>query len=407
MKDWAAKVHRFLNFPTARDSRVRFGYWCQAAILTVVLVAGVLKITDLAAFRASLDTWQFIPRALRDFVALIVPVSEIGIALFWFLGTKKQTMAAVAFVLLVTFATAYLAHVIFLEPPTCECFGKIFAFHQEQSRTWTVVARNTVLMTVLAIGIGLVAWQPRSVFAESRAEHRRTGGFTIIELLMCIAIMAVLIALTVPNLAYFRNNARRTSLASRLSQHATVFASYTSDYKDFFPWFTDPNATYSLVRAPGLTIKCRYFDADSTWHVALSERYYGNSWTNPAFWDLSQKTPSALTDFRYSSAFLADPAFWTLETRTGPAQWRATRSAEVQFPSKKALHTSLGSMGELDASNWKSAVMSFVDGSAAAVSAQDLLPGYPKGNGDWPGSSLNVSLPGLMTMDGVRGRDRR
>jgi hypothetical protein len=47
----------------------------------------------------------------------------------------------------------------------------------------------------------------------------------------------------------------------------------------------------------------------------------------------------------------------------------------------------------------------FVDGSSAGVTPEQLLLGYPKGDGSWPGTYLLRMFPGMHTIGGVPGRD--
>ncbi|MGH7242352.1 MAG: type II secretion system protein [Phycisphaerales bacterium] len=404
------------DFSPVHSTRERAGLLLQGAVVAVVLIAGLLKLISIDDFRNSLDTWQLIPRSLRNVVAIGVPAIEILCAGWWFVGGQKRWTSWTCLSLLAAFTGFYAAHVYFLRPPTCNCFSKILAFNQERASSNMIITRNLTLFGLLGLGVYLRRGSATSRMSPARREQSAgrsslASGFTIIELLLVIAIIGVLLAMFVPNLGYFRQRAQRTSMTARLQQHAAVFSTYTSDYKDFWPFFTDPEASYSIVRGPGLTLKARYFDADSTWHVALGEKTYGQHWGNPVFWDFNQKSPSFVTNLRYSSAFLADPAFWSAETRTGPAQWRATKAAEVQFPSAKALMVSLGSFGtsgmSVDLTHSTSVLSSFVDGSATEVPLAQMTPGYPRGNGDWPGSSLSGPVPGLTTVDGVRGRDRQ
>lgn len=112
---------------------------------------------------------------------------------------------------------------------------------------------------------------------------------------------------------------------------------------------------------------------------------------------------SPVTSIWYSSSFAADPAFWRDTTRTGPNQWRATKLSEVQFPSQKAV---LFANEAWRQSRRKIAPLGFMDASAEGVPEASLKGGYPSGTGDWPGSGLAGPVPGMVTIDGVHGRDR-
>jgi len=69
------------------------------------------------------------------------------------------------------------------------------------------------------------------------ARHR---GFTLVELLIVIAIIAVLAALLFPVFAQARESARKTNCASNLRQLGIAFSLYCQDYDERFPNNGDP-----------------------------------------------------------------------------------------------------------------------------------------------------------------------
>ena len=60
-------------------------------------------------------------------------------------------------------------------------------------------------------------------------------NFTLIELLIVIAIIAILAALLLPALDAARKKARGTQCLSNLKQSATFLFIYTSDFDDWLP----------------------------------------------------------------------------------------------------------------------------------------------------------------------------
>ena len=77
--------------------------------------------------------------------------------------------------------------------------------------------------------------------------HRagRPAAFTLIEMLVVIAIIGILAALLLPALASAREKARRTSCLNNLNQFSKALESYCADFSGYFPcypgWGADPS----------------------------------------------------------------------------------------------------------------------------------------------------------------------
>lgn len=234
------------------------------------------------------------------------------------------------------------------------------------------------------------------------------GGFTLIEMIAVIAVVATLIALLVASFSRARGRSRAALVMSRLSSHAAVFQAYASDYRDCSPYFTDPLATKNVVEchAQDIVETGDYFDACAIWPTALADGYYSGNRISSVFYDAMDQEPTFLW---YQRVFIASPGYWNETERLfGRSQWVATKVDDVVFPSHKAWL--------LNNFHWDSArgrpdqndgpgrwiVAACVDGHAERVQADRLGREYPASEGSlW----LIESRTHLYTIDGVRGRD--
>jgi len=301
---------------------------------------------------------------------------------------------------------------VFAKAPDCGCFSLVRLHEEGRSSAAWALGRNAALFGLLALPIGARGPQ-RSRSLPPVATNATRPGFSLLELLIVIALVAVVVALVIPGLERVRTTASRSRSLAQAASHAAVFSQYTSDWGDHFPAFTDPRARWTFFRVDDEFYKTGYMDAYWSWHIFLAERIYGTTYRDPIFHGKYNAGPMG-AEYSYSHTFLADPAYWNLRTRTGPAQWRATRAAEVAFPSHKALfyaHANARSdqIGKTDEQIEQMpkrvpppSLLAFVDGHGQAVPREKLQPGVGAGPG-----VTGDGLPGMTTLDGVRGRDVR
>lgn len=76
----------------------------------------------------------------------------------------------------------------------------------------------------------------------------KRNAFTLVELLIAVAIIAVLAAFLWPVGTGTRENAPRSSCASNLKQIGLAFAQYNNDYDDKFPLVSRPEGWVGLLQ---------------------------------------------------------------------------------------------------------------------------------------------------------------
>jgi type IV pilus assembly protein PilE len=96
--------------------------------------------------------------------------------------------------------------------------------------------------------------------ADYRTAMKASNGFTLTELLIVIAVVAVLVALAIPSYQSFVMKSRRTeakellyTAAQRLQQYYTMFNAYTTNAGSLSVPTTSSNGYYNLTIAAGTT----------------------------------------------------------------------------------------------------------------------------------------------------------
>lgn len=79
----------------------------------------------------------------------------------------------------------------------------------------------------------------------SRSPHR--NGFTLVELLVVIGIIALLISILLPSLQKAREAANIVSCASNMKQVGMFMAMYTNKWKGWLPPRSDPDSTWEGI----------------------------------------------------------------------------------------------------------------------------------------------------------------
>ena len=280
-----------------------------------------------------------------------------------------------------------------------------------------VLGRNGVLLALLLAGAPrmlLIRPSPNER-ARDRVRSNGSGGFTVVELVLVIALVAVLVSLTLPTLAGVRSRARETVSLSNLRSHGSAFAMYASDWDDVWPYITDPDATSNSFLIPGEgVVSISYFGVYAYWTLGLYADYYGGDWSSPTFNVPGSETQGPISSYWYGSVFLTRPDYWrTLTRRDDRSQWSPTRVDEVLYPSDKGLLLEQTSRPvaffnpNAGANAYRR--IGLVDASATSISESQLRQPIANGTGITPGApngGLVRGMPVLHTVDGVRGRDR-
>lgn len=248
--------------------------------------------------------------------------------------------------------------------------------------------------------------------------YRRTA-FTLVELLVSLAVVAILFAILVPSIVTIRHEARRATCLANTRSIGWAMTSYATTFGGSFPaCVSDAEA------ANDPQLASRY--SQQIWSVLESppwEEHIGIS-SAAQFARCPSNHKSRITggvargyDYILSASIYADPTYFAADLSR--PQWEGRLGARVQrddavvFPALKAgifefdvWHAWNGVYGydDLTTLNYRYALgpgsVYFFDGHARSMHARDALPHVDR----WP---IWPDMPFGSTVDGVRGRDRR
>jgi prepilin-type N-terminal cleavage/methylation domain-containing protein len=232
-----------------------------------------------------------------------------------------------------------------------------------------------------------------------RLGRARPRAFTLVELLVVVAIIALLVGILLPVLATAKDSARRSVCAGNLHQVSIAFAMYLGQNNDVYPCQADPvssNPFYWLWMGRG-------------WRGMVGP-YFSTVVTqsNPSvLWCPGDAAPASKfesTSYAYSMAFYHSPdqinqAASQVDTYSNPKPPIAQRAADVAYPSGKLLAgdwTSNHPAAANDNGWWCWAGgrnFLLVDGTVRYLQASQILPARD-----------NLPDPNL-TIDGIKGFD--
>lgn len=109
----------------------------------VFIYAGALKIRDPQAFADSIATFQLLPMAVINPLAIVLPPFEILVGLALMLGWWKRAMSLAVMILLAVFLVALASALARGLQVDCGCFG---SGPPSAWKTWYALGRDVLLL---------------------------------------------------------------------------------------------------------------------------------------------------------------------------------------------------------------------------------------------------------------------
>lgn len=235
------------------------------------------------------------------------------------------------------------------------------------------------------------------------------GGFSLIELLAVVTVIAVLIALILPALGAARYGARLVQRLSEVRQLAAAVLQYTDEADGVLPTvlqWGNPIAFDDRVVDAGffsgyLRVKTRNY--------VMPLRDAGYDTAEVESWDHAREGKDQLwRDIRYASttawlsnAFAATPRFWRAENPPlGDDEYRGMPLHSVRYPSDKGLLLEVAYQRARVNVSTDATPLVTVDGAGRLWIREPAV--Y---DATWYRPHGGVPWPVVTTPDGVEGRD--
>lgn len=153
---------RYVSAPTSPARRPLDRHpavWMGHLLMVVPIAAAVLKLADLAEFRASLDTWTVLPPRLAGVSTIAIPLLELIVSTAWYLGLRRMWALAGWCAMLFVYTGGYLMQWVLGGPPDCGCLGAMDSYFAKMGEIPWLLTRNTILA---AATLGCVFWLHKS-----------------------------------------------------------------------------------------------------------------------------------------------------------------------------------------------------------------------------------------------------
>lgn len=227
-------------------------------------------------------------------------------------------------------------------------------------------------------------------------------GFTILELLVSVTIIAILLGITLPSLVGVSRTAQQVSLLANQQESMRLLLAYANDHKGLFPSFGALETQTAELNWKGEEVVFSWWDQPQYWGLYLQSKGY-DGWVSmgeaasPEVYDEMDCVGcgQAFSRHMITAAAFADRSLFRDGAQDDLGAHHPQRVDAARHPSAKIALTLWNVIVPE-----RRTIVHFIDGSGEVIPLENLRSGVELAFiGAWP-------APGMLTHDGLLGRDR-
>jgi prepilin-type N-terminal cleavage/methylation domain-containing protein len=265
--------------------------------------------------------------------------------------------------------------------------------------------------------------------AHSTRIHRLCTGFTLVEILVALGVLAVIIAMLIPAIVATRRSGLRSQSLVQCKGIAMGLFAYANDYSDLPPAIFRPQVQFLNVDPAQewtdgvVTRRGFWFTNSYSYPAALRPFAPGLNTISPRTPDevIKQLPPGVTNHYLLTETLYAAPALFTLSAPV-PSLLKPQEISKVTYPSRKGLLQQVEVYFEPKArddsspngvrSHWASTnvlgAIAWADASASMEYQGLLQPGIsnPYDPLWFDSGGFSTPIPILRTREGIFGVDR-
>jgi prepilin-type N-terminal cleavage/methylation domain-containing protein len=205
----------------------------------VFLLAALTKSIALEQFTSVVEHLSGTGRTVASGLSFVLVVWEVTLGSMLMMRLDLRRMLILSFLTITVFTGALIVLKVNPSGASCGCFGFAKSSMGPNEDTTIGLLRNAALLLVngwLILSSRVFSGPQKGLVKESPSHRTATTGFTLVETLVVIAIIAVLVAIALPTLSKTRKQGKTTMSFATHQQLVAAINTYGADFKDALPF---------------------------------------------------------------------------------------------------------------------------------------------------------------------------